>query len=113
MTAQGQTALAALKRDFRSVPESRHSRCSLACLERAKSRLHGTGKKHLQHWSSTLRWNSTFAARPLGRERTLERWSAWRRKVKRTTSMHCISSACLIQNWACYFDHNGPYSLNR
>ena len=29
------TALTALKRDFRSVPESRHSRCSLACLERA------------------------------------------------------------------------------
>jgi len=31
-------ALTALKRDFRSVPESRHSRCSLACLERAKIR---------------------------------------------------------------------------
>jgi hypothetical protein len=32
------TALTALKRDFRSVPESRHSQCSLACLKRAKPR---------------------------------------------------------------------------
>jgi hypothetical protein len=33
------TALTALKRDFRSVSESRHSRCSLACLKRARCRL--------------------------------------------------------------------------
>ena len=36
------TALAALKRDFRSVPESSHSLCSLACLKRANTGSQGT-----------------------------------------------------------------------
>ena len=38
------TALTAPKRDFRSVPESRHSQSSLACLKRA-NRPHGIASK--------------------------------------------------------------------
>jgi hypothetical protein len=41
------TALTPLKRDFRSVPESRHSQCSLGCLKRAMKR-HCVSGRHLK-----------------------------------------------------------------
>jgi hypothetical protein len=45
-TVGSTTALTAPKRDFRSVPESRRSQCSLACLKRANIGSTGRDAKH-------------------------------------------------------------------